>query len=115
MSNPLFLVAASCVSLFALAACGGSEPTQVEATTTDIATITGDGVAITMACGGCHSPQSEAMVDLTDYGADPMRQALMRYRSETDGTTVMHRLARGYSDADVELLVEHYDVGAPAP
>lgn len=115
MSNPLFLVAASCVSLFALAACGGSEPTQDKAPTTDIATITGDGVAIAMACGGCHSPQSEAMVDLTDYGADPMRQALTRYRSERDGTTVMHRLARGYSDADIELLATYFDTGTAAP
>lgn len=115
MSNPLFLVAASCVSLFALAACGGSEPAQVETTTTEIATTTGDGVAIAMTCGGCHSPQSEAMVDLSDYGAGPMRQSLMRYRSETEGTTVMHRLARGYSDADIELLAAHFDAEVPAP
>ena len=80
-----------------------------------MAATTSDRVAIALACAGCHSPQSEAMVDLTDYGAAPMRQALMRYRSETDGTTVMHRLARGYSDADIELLAAYFDVGAPTP
>jgi len=62
-----------------------------------------------LACAGCHSETSTAVVSLDGYGAEALRDSLLRYKAETDGTTVMHRLARGYSDADIELLANYFD------
>ena len=68
-----------------------------------------------MACGGCHSPNSRAFVALDGYDADAMRTALRIYKEEADGTTVMHRLARGYSDEDIDLLAAYFaETGDPS-
>lgn len=73
-----------------------------------MASLTDRSISLAMACSGCHSAQSEAMVSLEGYGRSAMRDTLLRYRSETEGTTVMHRLARGYSEQDINLLADHF-------
>ena len=91
------------MSLGALAvvACGGSGSERAsvsEASDTDVASV------LVMACTGCHSDQSGAIASLNVYDSDQLRDALLQYKTDVDGTTVMHRLARGYSDAEIDLI-----------
>jgi cytochrome c553 len=89
------------LSLLGLAACGGSE-TTTQSRSIDQST---DQVAvISLACSGCHSDQSGAIASLKNYPSSLMRDRLFNYKTDLDGTTVMHRLARGYSDTDIELI-----------
>jgi len=85
----------------AVAACGGSgsERAAVSKTSdTDVASV------LVMACTGCHSDQSGAIASLNAYDSDQLRDALLQYKTDANGTTVMHRLARGYSDAEIDLI-----------
>ena len=86
-----------------------------DAANNTIGAATDRATALAMACSGCHAAQSDAVVSLDDYGADALREALRRYQTETDGTTVMHRLARGYSDEDVDLLASYFDPKSVEP
>lgn len=63
------------------------------------------GLALT--CGGCHVSGGQAVKDIDDYTSDAIRTALERYKLETDGTTVMHRLVRGYSDDDIVQISDY--------
>ncbi|MEM9180689.1 MAG: hypothetical protein AAGA89_13305 [Pseudomonadota bacterium] len=93
-----------CASLggLALAACGGS---NLDETNDDaVEAQTGSAAALVMACSGCHSSSNGAIASLDLYEADLLREAMIRYKSETDGTTVMHRIARGYSDQEIDLI-----------
>ena len=57
-------------------------------------------------CTGCHAPSGQVVPALTGYSAEQI-VALMRSYAAADGGTAMHRLARGYSDADIESLAAH--------
>ncbi len=94
---------------FVLAACGGASPDADDGLAGQIETATDRGAALALACGGCHSDNSDVMISLEGYGAEALREALTRYRTEADGTTVMHRLARGYSDRDIDRLAAQFD------
>jgi cytochrome c553 len=88
----------------AVAACGGPVSDRAdapEASYTDAASV------LVMACTGCHSDQSGAIASLNTYDADQLRAALLQYKTDVSGTTVMHRLARGYSDAEIDLISAH--------
>lgn len=62
----------------------------------------GQGAQLAAACAGCHSPVSApGFVDLSGYNAETLSARLQAYRNNPEGTTVMHRLARGYSDGDI--------------
>ena len=56
---------------------------------------------LALSCSGCHSEAGDAIVSLEGYTRQALSTALNRYRNESDGTTVMHRLMRGYSEADI--------------
>ena len=55
------------------------------------------------ACSGCHSPRT---YNIEIFTADEIRATLMRYQTEK-GSTVMHRLMRGYSDEDIARLATY--------
>jgi len=65
-----------------------------------------EGALLVAACSSCHLSQdgTGGMASLTGWTAADMRAALLRYKTEPDGITVMHRLARGYSDAEITLI-----------
>ncbi|MEM7640473.1 MAG: cytochrome c [Pseudomonadota bacterium] len=101
---PRILFRTVCASLggLALAACGGS---NIDETSNDsVAVQTGSAAALVVACSGCHSSSNGAIASLDLYKADLLREAMIGYKSETDGTTVMHRIARGYSDEEIDLI-----------
>ena len=64
------------------------------------------GALLAAVCTGCHAPTGQVVPPLAGYSAQQI-VALMRSYATADGGTAMHRLARGYSDADVESLAAH--------
>ncbi|MCA8906141.1 MAG: hypothetical protein H6881_00070 [Rhodobiaceae bacterium] len=62
------------------------------------------GATLSLACSGCHSPAGGAIPSLEHRPAALIRQSLMDYKAEADGTTVMHRMMHGYSEADIDAI-----------
>ena len=61
---------------------------------------------LTATCSGCHGEaRAETLSALTGRSAEDLLSALSAYAHD-DGNTVMHRLARGYSDADIRIISE---------
>jgi len=52
-------------------------------------------------------PDNRVISNLKDWSDREISEALLRYKTE-DGTTVMHRLARGYSIEDIETIAGTY-------
>lgn len=61
-------------------------------------------MTLSVACSGCHSERPGAIASLVSYDEANLQARLTQYKTETEGTTVMHRLARGYSDQDIALI-----------
>ncbi len=85
-----------------LSACGGETDPSID--TNVVSTALSEPASLALSCTGCHSDTPGAIVSLTAYSEDMLIDALERYRSEADGTTVMHRLARGYTDAEISAI-----------
>ncbi len=83
-----------------MGACGGNHTEE----TGSFESETSQAAALAAACSGCHSDQSSAIASLENYSENMLLEAFTRYKSEAEGTTVMHRLARGYSDADITAV-----------
>jgi len=69
--------------------------------------IPGEPDLLVQACSGCHSADNRVISNLKDWSDREISEALLRYKTE-DGTTVMHRLARGYSIEDIETIAGTY-------
>lgn len=89
--------------LAVIAACGTAPVTAVETSVASEADMP-LGMALSLSCSGCHSPAGGAITSLEGRTAENIRQALMIYYQDTDGATVMHRMIRGYSEADIEAI-----------
>lgn len=92
------------LSLFGLAACGEPTSDSGRVTMSVDSTVPTRAQTLALACSGCHSDQSGAIASLAGYSEDMLTESLSRYKTEADGTTVMHRLARGYSDEDIAAI-----------
>lgn len=44
------------------------------------------------------------MTSLENRSADNLQEALLAYWHDTEGTTVMHRMVRGYTQADIAAI-----------
>ena len=86
----------------ALAACGDAGGTASGADT--LPAMTGHAAQLAAACSGCHGGPDAAFASLDTRSADELVELLAAYRSQTAGTTVMHRLARGYTEAEIEAV-----------
>ena len=60
--------------------------------------------ALASNCSGCHRAGGTAIVDLQAYSAPRIEQLLLAFKQAPDGPTAMHRMARGYSDAEIALI-----------
>ncbi len=67
------------------------------------------GLALT--CSGCHSSMGGGIADISDYTSEAIMTALDRYRLEVDGTTVRHRLTRGYSEDQLQAISDYLGAG----
>jgi len=88
-----------------LIACGGTDA-KAEADTADAKDL-GRAATLAAACTGCHVKDGAAIADLGGRSADEIQASLTAYHAGTGGTSVMHRLARGYSEADIRLIAAH--------
>lgn len=67
--------------------------------------------AMVSACTGCHSdrlvdPGAEGPVSLKVLSADKIEQSLLAFRSGDREGTLMSRLARGYSEAEIAAMAK---------
>ncbi len=74
---------------------------------------TADGRVLAMSCLNCHGPAGKSPGDIPSIAgksADFLKNALVDFREgKRSGTasTVMTRLAKGYSDAEIEALAKY--------
>ena len=59
---------------------------------------------LALACSGCHGPEGGAIASLEDRTSDQIRLALLGYKSDEYGGSVMHRMMRGYSETDINAI-----------
>lgn len=85
-----------------LAACGGENSTEIGQDTG--AFVDRQGQALASACSGCHAVGGSALSDLTGWSSEAIISSMTSYKDDVGGTTVMHRLARGYSAEEIELV-----------
>lgn len=111
MRNRLVSITLMLLGLIGLAACG--KPT--ESTSAPDPARLGRGAALAMACSGCHSDANGAIASLASYSERHLVDRLAGYKSDPDGTTVMHRLARGYSDEDIAVVSAYLGSKQAAP
>lgn len=57
-----------------------------------------------VSCSGCHNDEGTAIAPLTGRDRATLAAQLTMYRDQVDGTTVMHRLARGYTDEEIAAI-----------
>ena len=62
-------------------------------------------------CGTCHGPDGRSpgsMPALAPLNAEALRVFLLAYRAGTIEATVMDRIARALTDAEIEALARHF-------
>ena len=103
-------VAVVAVALLSMAACGESEApgnpgdtgeTSAEFRAPDRAEV------LASVCSGCHMPGGQALVSLADWSSADIAASLLAYREDASAQSVMHRMSRGYSDADITLIADY--------
>ena len=62
------------------------------------------GDLLASVCSGCHGGPDQILISLEGYTADQIEASLSFYASDTDGDSVMHRLARGYTAEQITLI-----------
>lgn len=105
----------ACLGAAMIAACGQADAPALESgdASDRIVLLSADGFNLATSCSGCHMPGGGALADISDYDEVRLAATLRAYKSDADGTTVMHRLARGYSDEQIQHIA--MILGAPAP
>ncbi|MFN3233589.1 MAG: c-type cytochrome [Alphaproteobacteria bacterium] len=68
-------------------------------------------MSLAAACSGCHAGFAEGIVSLDGMDAETIAASLLSYKAAADGTSVMHRLARGYSEEDVRAIAAFLAAG----
>ena len=68
------------------------------------ASLNQTGYALSSACSGCHAIGGSALTDLTGWSESDLLTRMQFYKDDREGSTVMHRLARGYSDEELEAI-----------
>ena len=104
------MIAVSRTALFAiivLAVTACSETADSGAHTDDSTATSHQAALLTASCSGCHAAGGAALVDIYQLDANAISASMRQYRSEADGTTVMHRLSRGFSEDDVAIMADY--------
>ncbi|OXR50509.1 hypothetical protein PuT2_01160 [Pusillimonas sp. T2] len=93
------------VSAVGLLVLGLSAPAQAQSTF--------DVTVLAAACANCHGTDGRSPGGMPSLAGRPeavLKAQLMAYKSDTPpaGTTVMNRLAKGYSDDELAALAKHF-------
>lgn len=78
-----------------------------------------DAQVLAGSCVNCHGPEGRspgAIPPIAGLAEDALKAKLIAFKSETPpaGTTIMNRLAKGYSDAQIADLARYYARMKPA-
>ena len=70
------------------------------------------------ACANCHGTDGRSPGGIPALAGRPahvLKTQMLAYKSETPpaGTTIMNRLAKGYSDAEIDALAQHFSKISP--
>ncbi len=101
----VLLLAAACL----LAGCGGNSSPAEGAS----APLPERAAVLALACSGCHGRDAGAFAVIEGRPAAELEGLLEAYRNDTAGTTVMHRLARGYSETDIAAVSRYLAAQEP--
>lgn len=65
-----------------------------------------EAAVLASACSGCHgsAASASAIPSLQALTADDLATRFRRYKNESEESSAMHRLARGYSDDQIEAI-----------
>jgi sulfide dehydrogenase cytochrome subunit len=69
-------------------------------------------------CANCHAiaaGPASALKPLAGMPADQIIQAMAQYRSGSQPATIMHQIAKGYTEAQVRLLAAYLAAQPPRP
>ncbi len=60
-----------------------------------------------VSCSGCHAPAG-AMPAIAGRPADEIVAAMIAFRDGSRPATVMHQIAKGYTDAQLDTLATYF-------
>jgi len=69
------------------------------------------GFILANPCAGCHGTNGKSvgnMPDLTKLKVKDIETALMKYKSGAARSTIMGRIAKGYSDEQIKILANYF-------
>jgi sulfide dehydrogenase cytochrome subunit len=75
-------------------------------------------IDLSTACAGCHGLDGKGRGEIPAIAGAPqanLSQALRDYKAGRRPSTVMQRIARAYSDSEIDDLAAHFSRQAPAP
>ena len=75
-------------------------------------------IDLATACAGCHGLDGKGRGEIPAIAGAPqanLSQALRDYKAGRRPSTVMQRIARAYSDSEIDDLAAHFSRQAPAP
>lgn len=65
------------------------------------------GAQLSAVCSGCHTGETTAFASLSGLTASELQEKFSVYVEDPAGTTVMHRIARGYSEAEIDAIAAY--------
>lgn len=68
------------------------------------------------ACANCHGTDGRAqpgMIPLAGRGAADLTRALMEFKAGTRPATIMHQLAKGYTDEQIQQIAAYFAAQKP--
>ena len=86
--------------LGSLALAGSAQPPTEDAL--------GEAALLASTCSGCHGKQPDsAIASLHGRSAAEIADAFLSYKNNADGPSAMHRMARGYTDEQIQLIADY--------
>lgn len=79
---------------------------------------TPSGVMLSNTCAGCHGTEGSSVAILPSLAGAPAEyfvDSMKGFKSGTRKATVMDRIAKGYSDKEIELMGEYFAAQKPIP
>lgn len=66
----------------------------------------GEAATLASVCTGCHGggESSTAIPSLRGRSAEALAASFLRYKNEAEGPSSMHRMARGYTDVQIQSI-----------
>jgi cytochrome c553 len=71
----------------------------------------GEAAYVSANCANCHGPQGRAAGAVPSLAGLPSRyivEQMQAFKAGTRPATIMHQLAKGYTDAQIELMASYF-------